>query len=77
MPSASIAAFALVMMDLGSMPVMVASTLLGLSISEIHFVTPLFSVDGSFPPTSCDHPQAQTVPSSRRDAPCPVVTPSL
>ena len=76
MPSASIAALALAMMDLGSMPDMVASTLLGLSISEIHFVAPLFSVGGSFLPTSCGHPQVQTVPSSQGDAPCPVVTPS-
>ena len=47
-----------------------------LSILGIQFVTPPFGVDGSFPPTSCGHPQAQTVPSSWRDAPCPVVTPS-
>lgn len=32
--------------------------------------------DGSFLPASCGRPQAQAVPSSRWDAPCPVVTPS-
>ena len=31
----------------------------------------------SFLHSSCGHPQVQTVPSSARDAPCPVVTPSL
>ena len=48
-----------------------------LSILGIRFVTPPFGVDGSFPPISYGHPQVQTVPSSQKDAPCPVVTPSL
>jgi hypothetical protein len=30
----------------------------------------------SFLRNSCSHLQVQTVPSSQRDAPCPVVTPS-
>ena len=48
-----------------SMIFIVPSRLLGLSISEIRYVTPLFSVGGSFPSASCGHPQVQTVPSSQ------------
>lgn len=48
-----------------------------ISLMDIHFVTPLKCGGRSFLPASHSHLRGQTVPSSQRDAPCPVVTPSL
>lgn len=45
-------------------------------VISIHLVTPTKVAVTSFLCNSYGHPQDQTVPSSRRDAPCPVVTPS-
>lgn len=43
-------------MALENLEFMLSSTLLMVSVPEIQFVAPLFSVDGSFLPVSYGHP---------------------